>query len=633
MKKFLWISGVLVAAGLAGWYFLSNGDVATRETVQATIGSVKQIVSVTGTVEADPEIDLKFRIPGTLKTVHVDVGDQVQAGTILAELENTDEAIQLSQARANLKLAQANLNLKKVGASDEDIAVSKAALDSTQTALDAAEVDLENAKNSTAEDIRKNEISVKDAERVLEGKRQALEVAKNAQGNTLETYQKNLDNTVVNAKITAEQALITIKAALDDSDNILGIDNADLNDDFEDYLGVTNRQTKLTAEDSYKTARDRYKAMKVTFDALPESQTADEITATLTDILTVNILAQTALSNTFTMLEFSLPSGAFTSTVLDTKKGTIDTAKTSLNTNASNIESAKQNIADAKLSYNSQENNQTGSVDTAQTNYDTAQNNLSIAQATLEQSKLSQKSTIDAAQNTVLLKKAEYDKALASYNLKIAKARPVDLAGLIAQVDKALADVQLAQSNLDKTNITAPADGVVAKIFGDAGENVVTNDIFIKMISPKKRIIANVAEVDIAKIDRNDAVEVTLDAFSPDDIFIAKIDDIDPSETLVQGVVYYQIRAFFNEEPAGVKPGMTANLEILANEKKDVLVVPTRAIKYSDEGKYVEVPGPKKNGEVTLEKRFIKTGLEGDLFTEITEGLAQGDAIITYSSN
>lgn len=629
MKK--WIALIIVAAiSISAYFYFSGQESLEAEIAYAKKGDVEQIVSVTGTVEADPEIDLRFQTAGKLEKVFVKVGDQVQISDVLAELENTDEKIKVQEAQANLSLARANLQLKIAGASNEDIAVSKAALDSAKTSKEAAEKDLENTKIKVDEDIRKSEISLLDAEKTLESRVQSLATAEASFESTKETYQQNFNNSLINSRITAEQSLITIQTSLTEADNILGINNTDFNDDFEDYLGAINSITRINAENSYKEAKISFDLLKIYFEEIKDKETEEQlVTDLLNRVNKTNILAQKALGDTFTMLEFTLTSTPFTPTVLAEKKSLIDTAKKNLIISGSNLENARQNIISAQLSITNQINTQQAALESARLNKENAENNLSIARNDLIQANLKKKSEIDSAENILLLREAEYGQALAAYNLKIAGVRSVEIAGLQAQVQQAEANLSLAESQLAKTQLRSPAVGVIANIYFEEGENIITSDVMIRMISSQKRITANVSEVDITKIHLEDEVSVNLDALPPEQVFSASITEIDPAETEIQGVIYYQIKSVFKEDLPEIKPGMTANIDILADKKTDVLVIPTRAIKYSDSGKYVEVPG-KENSIVKVE---VSTGLEGDLYTEILSGLKEGDAVITYGNN
>jgi multidrug efflux pump subunit AcrA (membrane-fusion protein) len=155
-----------------------------------------------------------------------------------------------------------------------------------------------------------------------------------------------------------------------------------------------------------------------------------------------------------------------------------------------------------------------------------------------------------------------------------------------------------------------------------------TTDDFIELLSRDFQVIANVSESDIAKVNLGDPVSMTLDAFYYDKVFEAEIVEIDPAETVVQGVIYYQITAGFTTEDTQVKPGMTANMDIVTEETTNVLAVPIRAVKYDGARSYVLQPDSIVSG--TTKEVDIEVGLRGDQFIEVVSGLEEGDDVVTY---
>jgi multidrug efflux pump subunit AcrA (membrane-fusion protein) len=122
-------------------------------------------------------------------------------------------------------------------------------------------------------------------------------------------------------------------------------------------------------------------------------------------------------------------------------------------------------------------------------------------------------------------------------------------------------------------------------------------------------------------------VDITYDAFGSDKIFKGNITKIDPSSTLVSGVVNYKITANV-EQSENLRPGMTANMTIKVKEKNHVLTVPSRAILTDTNGaktiRIVTNTKTKKFKEVP-----VSAGLEGDGgVVEITNGLKDGDEFV-----
>jgi RND family efflux transporter MFP subunit len=120
--------------------------------------SAESTITLPGTARAWLEAPLYARVNGYLKRFHVDIGDPVKKGQLIAEIESPEIDQQLRQARANLAVAQAalaqtqaNLDLAKVGARRygtlaKEHAVSQQEADEKQSALSAREADVQAAK-------------------------------------------------------------------------------------------------------------------------------------------------------------------------------------------------------------------------------------------------------------------------------------------------------------------------------------------------------------------------------------------------------------------------------------------------------------------------------------------------------
>ncbi|MFH1111442.1 MAG: efflux transporter periplasmic adaptor subunit, partial [Patescibacteria group bacterium] len=98
----------------------------------------------------------------------------------------------------------------------------------------------------------------------------------------------------------------------------------------------------------------------------------------------------------------------------------------------------------------------------------------------------------------------------------------------------------------------------------------------------------------------------------------------------VSDVIYYEVTIMFDNQDERIKPGMTANIDVLTADKKNVLVAPLRAVKYSEAGQtYVEVL---EQGQI--KRQEVSIGLKGDNgLVEIKSGLQAGQQVITFKSN
>lgn len=195
-----------------------------------------------------------------------------------------------------------------------------------------------------------------------------------------------------------------------------------------------------------------------------------------------------------------------------------------------------------------------------------------------------------------------------------------------ALVEKAKLALEDIEKQIREKSIYSPIEGIIIRKNIEAGEMATANAAVFTVAEEGKLILeSNVPESDIIKISVGQKANMTLDAFPSSEIFEAEIFKIEPASTVIQDVVYYKVKLRITNSDSRFKNGMSADIDIKTAEKSDVLAVPARAIKMEGNKKYVEI----LKGEIT-EKKFIKTGLEGDEgLVEVVSGLNEGDKVIT----
>ena len=168
---------------------------------------------------------------------------------------------------------------------------------------------------------------------------------------------------------------------------------------------------------------------------------------------------------------------------------------------------------------------------------------------------------------------------------------------------------------------------MITKINKKEGELISVNEVMIEMLSPNYEINVDVPETDITKISVGDEAEITLSALGKDTKFKGVVLRIDPASTDVQGVVYYKVRVGINDEKADLlKPGMSADILIKTDERKDVIFVPSRTILTNNgtNQKYVRVLV-----DGNIEERTVELGIKADnSMIEIISGLEEGEEVI-----
>lgn len=225
-----------------------------------------------------------------------------------------------------------------------------------------------------------------------------------------------------------------------------------------------------------------------------------------------------------------------------------------------------------------------------------------------------------------------YQEAIRTRNKAIvdAEAQLADrtAGGSIAAAELAKAEAELARidAELAKHALRAPYDGTITRVDVKAGELVNAYDPIIVLEDLGALYIeADVNESNATNIVAGQQIAVTYDAFGPSDVRMATVDFVDPSATIVDGIVNYRIKALIADD-ANVKPGMTANLSVETGRADDVLMVPSRVVLDRDGEKVVSVVTDARRGKTEI--RTITTGLRGDgSMVEVISGLAEGDLV------
>lgn len=236
--------------------------------------------------------------------------------------------------------------------------------------------------------------------------------------------------------------------------------------------------------------------------------------------------------------------------------------------------------------------------------------------------------SVSGQQQAIVSQKTLVQKTQNELDLMITGSDPQDIVYQESQVDIVRANLAYYQSQLNKSIIAAPFDGIVTKIVPEVGDIVLANVPVVSFIGTGNfQIEANIAESDIAKVKIGNQAKVTLDAYGSDVVFNANIIALDLSATVLEGVATYKTTLQFVQEDSRILPGLTANVDILSAQKDNVLFAPTRNIIGKDNKKYLRVITDLKN--MKTEDVEVKVGLVGsDGRTEILSGVSEGELIV-----
>ena len=225
---------------------------------------------------------------------------------------------------------------------------------------------------------------------------------------------------------------------------------------------------------------------------------------------------------------------------------------------------------------------------------------------------------------------------------------------------------------LSKLRLIAPQDGTITFIDGEVGDlaqgGMFNPSVLLKLSDlSKMEVYVNVNENDIADIEINDAAIIEVDAYQ-DQKFKGVVKEVAYAATTSSGgsqqqVTNFEVKIQMLEVVDGMRPGMSATVEIITEERNQVLAIPIQSLttprkpKNSEKEKKasfsVDTDAPSdadkekwgnrsksmsgKTGRTVVfvinngvaEQRFVETGIVGERDYEVTSGLEEGEKVVT----
>ena len=184
--------------------------------------------------------------------------------------------------------------------------------------------------------------------------------------------------------------------------------------------------------------------------------------------------------------------------------------------------------------------------------------------------------------------------------------------------------VAMAQSRLDSPIIEAPFSGVVTVLDARHGDVVQPGMQALQIDDLSKLYLdVQISEVDIPFVEVGQVAQLVFDAYF-ESTFEGKVVEIAPVGNAVQGVVEYTVRIEMIDSDERIKPGMTAAVNIVVDQKENVFVVPNDAIVSIDgqEHVFVQRDGGYEGVQVSL-------GSYSDFYSEVLEAdIEEGEMIV-----
>jgi len=235
--------------------------------------------------------------------------------------------------------------------------------------------------------------------------------------------------------------------------------------------------------------------------------------------------------------------------------------------------------------------------------------------------KVNQENLIQARSNMQAAKDTTHDVEVKKYEIDLARA----------EVQRAKISLAEAKERLDETEIFAPISGVLIEKFVEQGQIIssgisnVSGGTTLANLADLSRlfIIADVDETDIGSVQIGQLVKITADAY-PGRSFTGKVQRISPRGQVENSITIFKVKIEIQGEGKSIlKPMMTANVDIISRELKNVLYLPREALRVEKNKKYAAILVNNEPKEVP-----VATGVRNPIHVQILSGLKAGQEVL-----
>ncbi|MFT7184272.1 MAG: RND family efflux transporter MFP subunit [Oceanicoccus sp.] len=607
MKKYI---GIGIVIGFALLYLIYK-PVETVDTSSLEAPTTVSIVSASdfqstdseinavGEVESVNQVILSSEISGTVESIYAQIGDYVNAGDPLVQLESASYNAQLAQAAASIQKAQASLNQVLAGSSDQEVAQSAANLAQAQANLLSAEIAYNQSELSAEMNIYNSATAIS-------------------------TSQNNLNLSEVNSEY--DSLVSTIKGAytividtMEDTDEILGIENSSINDSFEDALSARNSQALRDAENSYERLLDLLDEELNGVNSLSSNSDNDVIEDYADQAENILEELEDHLYAMINVMNSTPDSAGLSASEINAYVSIFTTDLSNAQTKISSLTSGTQSISDSELSY-----------DNAVITYESTLVDYNQAKDSAEYS-------LSSAQAAIAVQEAALAASQAAYDLVSSGPRNVDVAPYEASIAEAYAAYQLASINQGKTLITAPISGLVSVMSLRAGELVNSAQELVSIVnSDQIQVLTYVSADDLKSIQIGDSVLVNESI----DAAVFRISpSIDPNTKKVE------ITILITEKDTDLLVGEYVQIDVYSSQiesEDSKYFLPLAAVKVSSNTSYIYIVSEDglieeqevKLGKIVGESVEVLSGLnDEDQFVSSVRGLSVGELVNVLNSD
>ncbi|BDG19108.1 RND transporter [Thermus thermophilus] len=293
------------------------------------------------------------------------------------------------------------------------------------------------------------------------------------------------------------------------------------------------------------------------------------------------------------------------------------------------------NLENARLQGQSALASLTASVKSAEIAYANAKQDLETARRNLEATRLVYEAGGTSRQD-LLAAEAAYaaaERALENAGAALAaqrkalNLREAQLQKELEALQEALRQAQLtlasAREDLEAVEVKAPFSGVVLSQEASLGAQASPETALLTLGDLSAfRLVLQVDETEIGKVQVGQKVAVTLDGL-PGETLEGEVVAKSPKAELVNNIPVFEVTVRLPADPR-LRPGMSADGEIVVQEAKDVILLPKGAVRRGPRGASVTVLRPDGSTETVP----VRLGLEDSTRVAVLEGLQEGDQVV-----
>ena len=640
---------VVVLAVLAAAFLPRLGAGGGENTVSPldvmTLSStdLRRTVSATGTVESAQSVLVYSTQSYAVQEVLVEVGDYVEAGQLMAKLDDGVILDQIESQEAALS-ASNSASSAAIAAAEHNYEQYKAALDAgLNSSILNAESSVSNAYDNyvsaynTYERYRAdlaagNNSAILSAENTLESAENAYLSAQKTYDRYAESLDEGENSTILAQESALEGAERSLSAAEDAYDSA--------QDAYDDARAQAEEaQTSYdNAQAEVEQAKQKLDEAKEKVSILTEQVNTGEATK---DQLDAAVVEQNTAQQTFDQAKNEETQASLT---LALRQAARDSAQSQASAAERTLEEAEAAYDTAQTQYRAALNSADDALEDYADAVDTAYEAYLDAQVTLENTQADAQETLADYADRLNTAYAAYESAQAGLESTENAAQNQlqsyqdSLNSAYANASTSTGEVSLRQlrADLEGTEITAPAAGTVTAVYAEVGSSG-AGLLFVIEDVDNLVVATSVKDYDVASVSTGMAVAIQSDS-TGDEVYDGEVTSIAPTaaknaagETDTSGDISFATDVAVTSQDTGLRIGMSVELDFVLDEALNALSVPYDAVYENDQGQTcLLVLEEGEDGELLLTELPVTTGLETDLDIAVEgDGLTEGVQVVT----